>query len=54
MRIHTGRGKAHISVNARGTGDGLVIIQGQHRVLLSRAEWLEVRDNADSILLERP
>lgn len=42
MKIQNSKGKSHISVNARGTGDGLVVIQGQNRTLMTWDEWDEM------------
>ena len=54
MKIQSSRGRMHISVNARGTGEGVVIQQGQHRVLMSWSEWREVRDAADGLYTNQP
>ncbi|WP_141564426.1 hypothetical protein [Mycolicibacterium palauense] len=51
IRTDTGQRRAHINVKDRRDGrPGLVISQSGHTVLLSKAEWLAVREQADSIL----
>ncbi len=50
MKIQGSKGKAHISVNLRGTGMGVVIQQGQQRVLLSPEEWQELRTTTDALI----
>jgi hypothetical protein len=50
MKIDSSRGRSHVSVNRRNIGDGLVIMQGQNRVLLSPDEWRELREAADGML----
>jgi hypothetical protein len=43
------RGGATITINPRLNGEGLVVNQGTSRLLLSRDEWLEIRQVADGI-----
>jgi hypothetical protein len=53
MRIRTGTGKrrAHINVKERHDGrPGIVISQSGTAVLMSKAEWLELREHADALL----
>lgn len=50
MKIQSSKGKAHISVNPRGTGSGVVIQQGLQRVLLSPEEWQELRTATDALI----
>jgi hypothetical protein len=50
MKIEASRSRTHISVNHRAIGDGLVIMQGTNRLLLSRAEWSELREASEALL----
>ena len=49
MKIESSKGRAHISVNPRGTGAGVVVQQGRNRLLMSWQEWHDLR-NAIEIL----
>lgn len=51
IRTDTGKRRAHINVKERQDGrPGLVVSQGGHTVLMSKAEWLAVRGHADALL----
>jgi hypothetical protein len=51
IRTDTGKRRAHINIKARQDGrPGLVISQGGSAVLMSRREWLAIRQHADALL----
>lgn len=51
IRTETGKRRAHINVKERQDGrPGLVISQGGSAVLMSKAEWLALREHADAIV----
>lgn len=50
MKIKSSRGQSHLSVNKRRDGNGVVISQRSVYVLLSRREWLELRERTDELL----
>lgn len=51
IRTDTGKRRAHINVKGRQDGrPGIVISQGGSAVLMSKAEWLALRDHADQLL----
>lgn len=51
IRTDTGNRRAHINVKERQDGrPGIVISQSGHTVLLSKAEWLAIREHADHLL----
>ena len=51
IRTTTGKRRAHINVKPRQDGKpGVVISQSGHAVLLSKDEWLAVRERADKLL----
>lgn len=50
IRTDTGNRRAHINVKERQDGKpGVVISQGGSTVLMSKAEWLAIREYADAI-----
>lgn len=53
MKIQGSKRRAHVSVNARSTGAGLVIQQGQNLVLLSPDEWEELKTVGDRFIAEQ-
>ena len=51
IRTETGKRRAHINVKQRQDGKpGLVISQGGSAVLMSKAEWVELRAYADALM----
>jgi hypothetical protein len=51
VRTDTGKRRAHINVKERQDGrPGIVVSQSGHAILMSRQEWLELREHADRIL----
>jgi hypothetical protein len=51
IRTDTGNRRAHINVKERQDGKpGVVISQSGHTVLMSKAEWIAVREATDAVV----